>query len=62
MPRNDPKDLQPPIQSKVRHVARPLTHGEIKRAADRAEARAMQMSQTMDDQARSNPSNSDQQR
>jgi hypothetical protein len=41
MPRNDPSDLRPPIPYKIRHVARPLTEGEIKAAADRAETRAM---------------------
>ena len=59
MPGNDPKDLQPPIEYRIRRVARPLTEGEIKRAADRAEARAVQMSQTAEDQARSNPTNPD---
>ncbi len=62
MPRNDPKDLQPPIKYKPYRVTRPLTQGEIKRAADRAEARAVQMSQTIEDQSRSNASNPDQQR
>ena len=43
MPRNDPTDLQPPIKYKTWRAARPpLTSGEIKAAADRAEARAMQ--------------------
>lgn len=46
MPRNDPKDLQPPIEYKTRHVARALTQGEIQAAADRSEARAAQMSWT----------------
>ena len=41
MPRNDPKDLLPPIKYKVRHVPRPLTDAEIKAAADRAEVRSM---------------------
>ena len=41
MPRNDPSDLLPPIPYKTRHVGRPLTRGEIKAAADRAEIRAM---------------------
>jgi len=41
MPRNDPKDLLPPIKCKVRHVPRPLTDAEIKAAADRAEVRSM---------------------
>ena len=41
MPRNDPNDLQPPIKYKTWRAARPLTKGEIKAAADRAEARAM---------------------
>ena len=41
MPRNDPIDLQPPIKYKTWRAARPLTDGEIKAAADRAEARAM---------------------
>ena len=62
MKRNDPSDLRPPLQYKMRHVARPLTKGEIKAAADRAEARAMQMSQAIGEQAKSNPSNFDQQR
>ena len=60
MPRNNPDDLKPPIQFKVRHVARPLSKGEIKAAADRAEARAVQMTQTIEARARSNPSNPDQ--
>ncbi len=51
MPRNDPKDLQPPIEYKMRHVARSLTEGEIKAAADRAESRAKQMSQSIEDQS-----------
>jgi hypothetical protein len=38
---NDPNDLQPPIPYKIRHVPPPLTKGEIKAAADRAETRAM---------------------
>jgi hypothetical protein len=50
MPRNDPSDLRPPIPYKVRHVPRPLTKGEIKAAADRAEARAM-LTQLTDDPA-----------
>jgi hypothetical protein len=41
MPRNDPKDLLPPMKYKVRHVPRPLTDAEIKAAADRAEVRSM---------------------
>ena len=41
MPRNDSKDLLPPIKYKVRHVPRPLTDAEIKAAADRAEVRSM---------------------
>ena len=41
MPRNNPTDLQPPIKYKTWRAARPLTKGEIKAAADRAEARAM---------------------
>jgi hypothetical protein len=41
MPINDPTDLQPPIKYKTWRAARPLTKGEIKAAADRAEARAM---------------------
>jgi hypothetical protein len=51
MPRNDPEDLQPPFGYKMRHVARPLTRGEIKAAADRAEARTKQMSQSIEDQS-----------
>jgi hypothetical protein len=62
MPRNDPSDLQPPIQYKMRRVARPPTKGEIKRAADRAEDRAIQMGQTVENQTKSNSSNPDQQR
>jgi hypothetical protein len=50
MPRNDPTDLQPPIKYKTWRAARPLTNGEIKAAADRAEARAMR-TQLTDDQA-----------
>jgi ABC transporter substrate binding protein len=50
MPRNDPKDLQPPVQYKERRVARQLTKPEINAAADRAETRAMQ---THDDRANS---------
>ena len=50
MPRNDPNDLRPPIPYKLRHVPRPLTKGEIKAAADRAEARAMR-TQLSDDPA-----------
>jgi hypothetical protein len=42
MPRNDPNDVQPPIKYKTWQAARPLTKGEIKAAADRAEARANQ--------------------
>ncbi len=42
MPRNDPSDVGPPIPYKIRHVPQPLTNGEIKAAADRAETRAMQ--------------------
>ena len=48
MPRNDPTDLQPPIKYKTWRAARPLTSGEIKAAADRAEARAMR-TELMDD-------------
>jgi hypothetical protein len=48
MPRNDPSDLRPPIPYKIRHVARPLTKGEIKAAADRAETRAMRTQLTDD--------------
>jgi hypothetical protein len=40
MPRNDPNDLQPPMTYRERRVTRPLSKGEIKAAADRAEARA----------------------
>jgi hypothetical protein len=48
MPRNDPNDLLPPIPYKIRHVARPLTKGEIKAAADRAETRAIRTQLTDD--------------
>ena len=41
MPRNNPTDLQPPIKYKTWRAARPLSKGEIKAAADRAEARAV---------------------
>jgi hypothetical protein len=41
MPRNDPTDLQPPLKYKIWRAARPLSQGEIKAAADRAEARAL---------------------
>jgi hypothetical protein len=37
VPRDDPKDLQPPTRYKPRRV-RQLTEAEIKAAADRAEA------------------------
>lgn len=60
MPGNDPKDLQPPIEYRIRRVARPLTEGEIKRAADRAEARAMQ--KMPEDQSMSNTWNREPQR
>ena len=53
MPRNDPKDLQPPIKYKTWRAARPLSQGEIKAAADRAEARAIR-TQLIDDPANSN--------
>jgi len=52
MPMNDPTDLQPPIKYKTWRAARPLTKGEIKAAADRAEARAMRI-QLTDDPANS---------
>jgi hypothetical protein len=39
MPRSDPTDLQPPIKYKTWRAAGPLSKGEIKAAADRAEAR-----------------------
>lgn len=55
MTRNGSKDLQPPSEYKVRHVARPLTKGEVKAAADRAEARAIKVSQTAEDRAKANP-------
>jgi hypothetical protein len=48
MPRNDSTDLQPPIKYKTWRAARPLTTGEIKAAADRAEARAMRTKMTDD--------------
>ena len=54
MPRNDPNDLQPPLKYKIRRVPRPLTMGEVKAAADRAEARAMR-TQLMDDPPNPNP-------
>jgi len=57
MPRNDPNDLRPPIPYKIRHVARPLTKGEIKAAADRAETRAMR-TQLTDDSVDSSARNS----
>ena len=41
MPVNDAKDLRPPIKYKPRRVARELSKGEIKAAADRAEARSI---------------------
>jgi hypothetical protein len=56
MPRNDPNDLKPPIRYKIRRVAQPLTKGEIKAAADRAEARGMQ-TQIVDDHPDCNRSN-----
>jgi len=52
MPWNDPTDVQPPLKYKTWRAARPLTKGEIKAAADRAEARAMQTQLT--DPANSN--------
>ena len=54
MPRNDPKDLQPPAKYKARCVARQLTKAEIKAAADRAEARSMLTATRLTD----NPRNS----
>ena len=50
MPKNDKNDLQPPMPYKVRRAARPLSQGEIKAAADRAEARPGR-AQLADDQA-----------
>jgi hypothetical protein len=41
MPSNDPKELHPPAKYKPRRVARQLSNGEIKAAADRAEARSI---------------------
>jgi hypothetical protein len=41
MPSNDPKDLRPPMKYTQRRVARQLSEGEIKAAADRAEARSI---------------------
>jgi hypothetical protein len=41
MPNNDPKDLHSPVKYKPRRVARQLSKGEIKAAADRAEARSI---------------------
>jgi hypothetical protein len=41
MPRNDPKDLLPPMNYKARRAARQLSEAEIKAAADRVEARSM---------------------
>jgi hypothetical protein len=48
MPGNDPNDLQPPITYKTWRAARPLTKGEIRAAADRAEARGIQTQLTDD--------------
>ena len=48
MPGNEPTDLQPPIKYKTWRVARPLSQGEIKAAADRAEARAIRTQLTDD--------------
>ena len=48
MPRNDPTDLQPPTKYKTWRAPRPLSKGEIKAAADRAEARAMRTQKTDD--------------
>jgi hypothetical protein len=53
MPRNDPTDFQPPIKYKTWRAMRPSSKGEIKAAADRAEARAVQ-TQLADDRANSN--------
>jgi hypothetical protein len=57
MPSNDPKDLHPPIKCTPRRVARPLSEGEIKAAADRAEARS-RLTQQTDDPSNSSGSNS----
>jgi hypothetical protein len=54
MPRNDPKDLQPPMHYKARRAARHLSEAEIKAAADRAEARSMLTATRLTD----NPRNS----
>jgi len=53
MPGNEPTDLQPPIKYKTWRAARPLSQGEIKAAADRAEARAIR-TQLTDDPAKPN--------
>jgi len=55
MPRNDPNDLQPPLKYKTWRAARTLSKGEIKAAADRAEARAMR-TQPADDPSTSGAS------
>jgi hypothetical protein len=57
MPKNDPTDLQPPIKYKTWQVARPLSQGEIKATAERAEARAMR-TQLTDDPVASSARNS----
>jgi hypothetical protein len=51
MPQDNKNDLQPPMPYKVRQAARPLSQGEIKAAADRAEARAAR-TKLVEDQAR----------
>jgi hypothetical protein len=56
VPRDDPKDLQPPIKYKLRR-ARHLTEAEVKAAADRAEARS-RLTQQTDDPSNSRGSNS----
>jgi hypothetical protein len=57
MPWNDPTDLQPPLKYKTWRAARPLTNGEIKAAADRAETRAMRTQLTDDPAADSSARN-----
>jgi len=53
MPRNDPKDLLPPVHYKVRRAARQLSEAEIKAAVDRAEARSMLTATRLTDDPRS---------
>jgi hypothetical protein len=53
MPSKQPKDLPPPVKYKLRRVARQLSKGEIKAAADRAEARSMRTATQLTDDPRS---------